>query len=111
MKRLILSAFIGVVLGVVGARYLFVGSFLSLIPWGLAGLLIGYWAGRPRVALANGGLYGFAVAFIFMLAGYQGEAPIISRIPFFALLGLVGAICGIVLGWMGSFVWTTWLKH
>jgi hypothetical protein len=111
MKKLFLSALAGVVLGVVGARYLFVGSFLSLIPWGIAGLLIGYWARRSRVAVIDGGLYGFTVAFTFMLAGYQGEASIINRIPFFALLGLVGAVCGSVLGWMGCFVWITWLKY
>jgi hypothetical protein len=96
MKQL-LAALAGIVLGVIGSRYLFVGSFLSLIPWGIAGLLLGFWTHRPREAVAVGGLYGFLLAFVFMLAGYQGEAPLISRFPFFALLGLVGAVCGIVL--------------
>lgn len=46
-----------------------------------------------------------------MVAGYEGEAPLISRFPFFALLGLVGAVCGIVLGLVGLFVRTRILKR
>ena len=44
MKKIVVSIIIGALLGVIGARYLFVGSWLSLIPWGIAGLLIGYWS-------------------------------------------------------------------
>lgn len=95
---------IGSLLGVIGSRYLFVGSWLSLIPWGIIGLALGAWNSR-RGSMLNGAVYGFCLAFVFMLAGYAGAAPWFTRIPFFAVLGLVGAVCGFVLGILGY-----WLK-
>ncbi len=38
------------------------------------------------------------VELVFMLAGYQGEAPVLTRLPFFAGLGLFGVIYGALLG-------------
>jgi hypothetical protein len=37
-----------------------------------------------------------------MLAGYTGTASVIGRAPFFAIIGLVGAICGAGLGFAGA---------
>ena len=101
MLKLIVSVVAGAALGVIGSRVLFVGSGLSLIPWAIVGLLLGYWSGRSH-APVNGAAYGFALAFIFMVAGYSGSAPLLSRLPFFALLGLVGAGCGWLLGLLGA---------
>ncbi len=101
MVRLIVSIVVGAVLGVIGSRYLFVGSWLSLIPWGIVGLALGMW-GERRQAMIDGAAYGFVLAFVFMLSGYSGTASIASRLPFFAALGVVGAICGFVLGLVGS---------
>jgi hypothetical protein len=101
--KLCAAALIGIGLGVIGARYLFVGSFLSLIPWGTAGLLLGIWCAAYRKAIVTGALYGFLLVFSFMIAGYGGSASLLSRLPFFAILGLVGAVCGIVLGVIGTF--------
>jgi len=53
MRKIVVSILVGALLGVIGARYLFVGSWLSLIPWGIAGLLIGYWS-QKREWLVNG---------------------------------------------------------
>ena len=100
MIKLIASSVIGFLLGFIGSRYFFVGSWLSLVPWGIAGLAIGYWSQR-REALINGGIYGFVLAFVFMIAGYTGSASLISRLPFFAILGIVGGVCGLILGWLG----------
>jgi hypothetical protein len=101
--KLLSSTIIGTVLGVIGSRYLFVGSGLTLIPWGVIGIVLGWWSANRKEALVNGSVYGFLLAFSFMLAGYQGSAPIISRIPFFAILGLVGAICGLTLAAVGYY--------
>ncbi len=103
IKKLFVAVLVGIVLGIISSRYLLVGSALSLIPWGIAGLLFGLWCLTNREAIPIGGLYGFLVAFTFMAAGYQGSAPIITRLPFFAILGIIGAICGIGLGVTGSF--------
>jgi hypothetical protein len=101
--KLIVSIIVGVILGVIGSRYLFVGSALSLIPWGIVGLVLGWWNKPIKGALVNGSLYGFFLAFSFMMAGYQGSASIISRIPFFAILGILGAVCGFFLSAIGNF--------
>jgi hypothetical protein len=101
--KLFISIVVGAALGVIGSRYLFVGSWLILIPWAIAGLAIGYW-GPKRGAMANGAVYGFVLSFIFMQAGYSGSAPAISRVPFFALLGVFGAICGFGLGLVGFWI-------
>jgi hypothetical protein len=104
LKKSLVAALVGIALGIIGSRYLFVGSALSLIPWGIAGLLFGMWCPTYRQAFAIGALYGFLLAFSFMMAGYGGSAPMFTRLPFFAILGLVGAVCGMVLGVIGSFL-------
>ncbi|MDR3574409.1 MAG: hypothetical protein P4L50_11130 [Anaerolineaceae bacterium] len=103
IKKLAAAALVGIALGLIAARYLLVGSALSLIPWGITGVLFGLWRLTYRAAVLTGAVYGFLLAFTFMLAGYQGAAPTLSRLPFFAILGLVGAVCGIGLGLIGSF--------
>ena len=105
MLLAVLSIVIGSLLGFLGSRYLFVGSWLSLIPWGIIGLAIGVFSNK-RSSILNGALYGFALAFVFTLAGYAGAAPILSRIPFFGVLGIVGAICGGILGILGYLLKT-----
>ena len=101
--KLMISIIIGIILGVIGSRYLFVGSALSLIPWGIVGVLLGWWSTNRKEAIVNGSAYGFLLAFSFMFAGYQGSAPIVSHIPFFAILGLVAAICGTILSVIGNY--------
>lgn len=99
-------AVLGAALGVLGARYVLVGSGLSLIPWGLVAVLVGVLAPTRGAALAGAAVYGFTLAFTFMVAGYSGAATLVSRLPFFAILGLVGAGCAALLALMGSFVAT-----
>ena len=100
--RPVIAIFVGAVLAIVGARYLFVGSWLSLIPWTIAGLAVGHVPDRRR-ALGIGGAFGFAVFFAFMVAGYTGARPMLGRMPFFAIVGLVGAVYGSGLGIVSSF--------
>ena len=73
----------------------------TLVPWGLAAVALGYRANRARATIA-GALYGFVLCFVFTLAGYGGAAPAITRLPFFTALGLVGAVCGVLLALLGS---------
>lgn len=85
---------LGCLLGVLGARELFVGSALSLIPWGLVALSVGAVAASARIAAAAGGLYGFALGFSFMVAGYNGTTSLLARLAPFAAFGAIGACCG-----------------
>lgn len=101
MRRLATAVGVGSLLGALGARYLFVGSWISLIPWTLVGLTLGYWSRRHRPALV-GAVYGFSLSFVFMVVGYAGQAPLSTRILPFAMLGAFGGVCGCVLGLLGA---------
>ena len=95
MMGFLVSLVIGFILGLLG------GPVWILVPWGLAGLAIGYLTKDYDQAAVNGAVFGFSAAFFFMVFGYKGTQSLISRVPFFAALGLVGAVCGLVLGLAG----------
>jgi H+/Cl- antiporter ClcA len=57
-------------------------------------------------SIVNGVVYGFVLSFVFLLAEYSGKASLISRVPFFAVLGVFGGVCGLVLGLLGFSVKT-----
>jgi hypothetical protein len=100
MTKPIVAIVVGSALGVIGSRVLFVGSWLSLVPWTIVGLALGAWCvGREWTWV--GALYGFFISFVFMVSGYSGTASLVSRLPFFAGLGAFGAICGLVLTFAG----------
>jgi hypothetical protein len=44
------------------------------------------------------------IRYIKYLYYYRGSAPVLTRLPFFAILGLVGVMCGIGLGVVGPFI-------
>lgn len=98
------AALVGSALGLIGSRYLFVNSWLSLIPWTIAGLILGWWALNRRAAAVNGAIYGFFLIYVFMFGGYQGSESLASRILPFAAIGLVGAVFGSLLLLIGSFL-------
>ncbi len=88
---------------------MFVGSWLNLIPWGIAGLAIGS-LGTKNESVINGVIYGFTLVFLFMIAGYSGEFSLASRIPFFAILGVFGAVSGLILGLLGFQIRSRFMK-
>jgi hypothetical protein len=94
-------------LGALSARFLFIGSWLSLIPWVIAGLLCGTWASNKKQALKNGATYGFVLPVAFMLTGYNGAYSLQKLLPLFILsliLGVIGIGCGLVLAWIGTII-------
>jgi hypothetical protein len=94
----------GVVLGLVGARYVFVNSGLSVIPWGLASVLIGFLAATRKQAVFGAALFGFALAASFMAFSYDGSNGVAGVIVPFSLLGLVGAACAAILALVGQLL-------
>jgi len=101
MKIILIAGSLGLVLGAIVSKYLFVGSWLNLILWGVFGVGIGFYAGKLRAALVAGAIYGFVLSFSFMMAGYEGTMSRASRILPFSVLGLFGAICGVILAVIG----------
>lgn len=99
--RFLIVGILGALLGVINSRFIFVGSGISLIPWGILGLFVGWMARSKKEALLSGIVYGFVLSFAFMATGYTGSAPFVTRIPFFTILGLFGALCGAILGIVG----------
>lgn len=94
MKSIIYGV-IGSVIALLISQILLSGSVKSLIPWGLVAVLLGYLASSRKESIISGAVYGFIVSFVFML-GYAGTAPEVSRIPFFAAIGLFGALCAML---------------
>lgn len=88
--RLGIVALGGALLGWVGAL---TSSPLWLAPWGLAAVAVGVFAGSSRRAALSGGCLGFAIAYVFMLASYDGSASLASRFVPFLAFGVVGAFC------------------
>ena len=100
MPRFAAAVALGVLLGWTVAHILSL-QWWTLVPWGLAAVALGYRASRPT-AVEAGALYGFVLCFVFTLATYGGAAPAITRVPFFMTLGLVGAVCGLLLALLGA---------
>ncbi len=86
MPRFASAVALGVLLGWTAAHFLSL-QWWTLVPWGLAAVALGYRA---------------SMCFVFTLATYGGAAPAITRVPFFMILGLVGAVCGLLLALLGA---------
>jgi hypothetical protein len=97
-SRLIFSGLAGIVLGYVG------GPVQILALWAVIGIGIGYSSAKMRAVLLNGVTFGFIVSFVFMLHGYKGADPIVTKLVPFAVLGVFGALCGIMLVLIGSLL-------
>jgi Family of unknown function (DUF6518) len=102
MYKSALAVIVGIVVGAAGPKYAFLGWY-SLIPWGLVAIVLGTWGNR-REALKNGAAYGFSLSFAFLVAGYNGTRSLLSRFPFFVILALFGAVCGLALGALGHYL-------
>jgi len=99
---------IGAVAGWSSAHALFLG-FWTLVIWGVLAVSLGLGARRGRAAAA-GALFGLVASVVFMITNYGGSAPLLTRTPFFALLGVVGAVCGAPLGLLGAFIGARWAQ-
>jgi hypothetical protein len=102
MFKVVVALIIGVAIGVAGPQYVFLGPY-SLVPWGVVALLLGLWGNKVE-AIRSGAVYGFALSFAFLVAGYTGTSSLISRFPFFAILSLFGAVCGLALSATGYYL-------
>ena len=88
----------GVVLGLLG------GPVWVLAIWAAVAAVCGGAARSGREAIVAGSVFGFVVSFVFLARGYAGVEPLITRLPFFALLALFGAACGAVISGVTAFL-------
>ena len=101
------AAVLGLVLGYAGSQLLNL-QWATLIPWALGGLAVGAVCRVRSEALVAGLAYGFVLGFSFMVVGYNGTDPIVGKLPFFAIIGVVSAAFGGVLAFVGWFRWHGW---
>lgn len=102
MFKIVVAFIVGVIIGAAGPQYAILGWY-SLIPWGLAAVALGTW-GNKREAFKSGAIYGFSLSFAFLVAGYTGTRSLVSRFPFFVILALFGAVCGLALSAVGYYL-------
>lgn len=98
VRSIVLSLVIGAVIGYIG------GPALALILWAIVGLTLGAFCSSNKVALVIGAVYGFSLSYVFMLAGYDGQASVTTKLLPFILFGVFGALCGSVLAIIGSWL-------
>ncbi len=104
-QGLVAAILVGALLGVLGARVLFVDSALSLVPWSVAGLVLGaVFADSRRQTRGVGAAYGFALAYSFMIASYDGASAVAGKLLPFLPFGVFGAICGTLLAIVGASI-------
>lgn len=101
----LIAVLAGAVLGYTG------GPAQVLIVWAIIGLVLGYFSATRRTVIASGLLFGFIVSFMFMVAGYAGEAPVYTHFLPFAALGVFGAVCGIILSISGHYFHMLFFKY
>jgi hypothetical protein len=102
MTKYLTAIVVGIIIGMAGPRYVFLGPY-ALIPWGLVAVALGLWCNK-RESLIAGALYGFCLSLTFLIAGHTGTASLISRLPFFITLAAFGAVCAIALSATGYFL-------
>ncbi len=93
------AVIVGIILGFIG------GPAIILLPWGIVSFIIGTVSTNKKWATANGAVFGFVASFVFMLSGYDGHTALFTRFVPFAIIGLFGAICGLVLSLLGHVVY------
>jgi hypothetical protein len=97
---------VGVMLGLLAARFLFVGSSLSLLVWAAVAVGVGVVAPSIRVALGGGAILGFTTVWSFIGFGYHGARPIAEEAVPFTLIAVLGAIGAAVVALLACFIRT-----
>ena len=99
----LIAAVVGIVCGLVSLSSLLAGQWASLIVWGLAGVVLGWFTAGRRLIVWTGVVFGVCLTLTFLLGGFRGSP---DRLPGFLVLTLglsvVGAIAGLVTVYIGS---------
>ncbi len=97
---------VALVMSIVSLRFLFVGSGLSLVPWGLLALSFGFMAKSKQDAVRLGAIYGFCQAFIFLWLDKAGDISLkqfLILLVIITVLGLAAAVCAAIAARLSFF--------
>lgn len=107
-RNLKLSLVISVVLvaliaAFISAKYLFNGSALNAVPWGILAFASAYVASNKRQAVTIGGVFGFIVSYSFLWFDNKSLtlSKVVILIPLIVLPALFGLLCGSLAAWLG----------
>jgi hypothetical protein len=103
----IIGGVMGVACGLISVTPWLTGRWVSLIIWGVVGVLLGLWVTKGRPVVWTGLVYGFCLSVTFLLAGFQGSA---DKLPAFLALTLVLSVVGAAGGLLTVFV-GAWLRR
>jgi hypothetical protein len=105
VKSLFAAAAVGCALGSLASKMLFL-QWVTVVPWGVAALLVGLSSASRRASIANGTAFGLALGLLFMAGGYAGADPMVTRLPFFASIAIVSAVPAVLLSVTGHLIWS-----
>ena len=104
-RRSITVFVIAIVMGFISGKFLFHGSALNILPWGILALMTAFIATNKRQALTFGGLFGFIVSYSFLWfnnSNIKSVGQVLFLIVLVTLPALFGLLCGLIaagLGW------------
>jgi hypothetical protein len=102
---IITSGITGLILGYFSANSFFASSWTALILWGAAGLVLGYLAKSRKETFIPGALYGFLITAAFLIFGFHGASDKFkSYLILVLIISVAGAICGLVLFFLGNLI-------
>ena len=103
-RRTWLVVGVALLMAFISARFLFNGSVTNIVPWGILAFATAFVASNVRQSLLLGAIFGFVVSYAFLWFDNTGQKTLTSvliLIPLIILPALFGALCGLVLAWLG----------
>ncbi len=105
--RAALVAGVAIAMALVSAKILFGASMLNIVPWGILAFATAFLAASRRESLLFGAIFGFVVSYAFLWFDNSGEKTlgrVLILIPLVVAPALFGALCGLILAWLGWIV-------
>lgn len=102
-QKYLLPALVALVMSYISSRYLFVGSALNLIPWGILALCFGLIARNTREARGYGAVYGFCQSFMFLWIDKSGKLSLPQFCMLFVIISALSALaagCAMAGAWL-----------
>ncbi len=98
---------VALVMAFISAKFLFSGSVINIVPWGILAFAAAFVASNMRQSMLLGAIFGFVVSYAFLWFDNTGQktlSNVLILIPLIVVPALFGALCGLVLAWLGWLV-------